>query len=169
VGVTLDAVDALGEFLNDAETELIVLNPRKEVRSVPVPQTAPGRYATEFETAMGGEYWLQLTQKSRGLAVLQQTRGLAVGYPEELRLLPTDEGLLRVLAAESGGRFRPDPELALAPTEATAPRVLALWPHLALLAAVLLVGDVALRRMEFATILGWIRSHGFARIRPVKG
>ena len=95
-----------------------------------VGQSAPGRYATEFETPLRGEYLLRLTQTSHGRTVFQQTRGLAIGYPEELRLLPTDLDLLRQIASSSGGRFRPEPESVFAVSETAASREVALWPYL---------------------------------------
>ena len=163
VGVRLDAVDLLGEFLNDAETHLKILDPRQDERVLAVAQTAPGRYATEFEAPLRGEYLLRLTQTSQGSAVFQQTRGLAVGYPEELRLLPTDERLLREIASSSGGRFRPDPESVFALPETAASRDVALWPYLATLAAVLFLCDVVLRRVELGRLLAPVKSNSFAR------
>jgi Mg-chelatase subunit ChlD len=163
VSVTLDAVDLLGEFQNDAETRLKILDPRDDERSLLVRQTAPGRYASEFDASLGGDYFLQLTQTSQGQAVFQETRGFYVGYPDELRLRPPDEAALRELAADSDGRFRPDPESVFAPSEAAATRDIALWPHLAMLAAAAFAGDVALRRIDVVSIIAAARNILFAR------
>ncbi len=83
----------------------------------------------------------------------RQTRGLAVGYPDELRLRPTNTDLLKTIAGTTGGRFDAPPELAFAAPERTAPRAVPLWPYLATAAAFLFVLDVALRRVDL-TLLG---------------
>jgi uncharacterized membrane protein len=163
VDVTLDAVDPSGEFANGVATELTVMDPLHLIRSLPVPQTAPGRYATEFDAPFSGEYWLVLTQRSQDEVLLQQTRGFVVGYPEELRLLPPNEGHLRAIALDSGGRFRPNPESIFAPNDATAPRDVAAWPYLATLAAILLVCDVALRRIDLVPLVAALESTWFTR------
>ncbi|RPI78765.1 MAG: VWA domain-containing protein, partial [Planctomycetaceae bacterium] len=61
--ITVDAIDAAGRFLNQAETELTVIDPHLGTRKVVLSQTAPGRYSAEFETALPGAYHLELTQK----------------------------------------------------------------------------------------------------------
>jgi uncharacterized protein YegL len=89
--VTLDAIDPAGKFLNQAVTEATVIDPHLGQRKLELKQTAPGRYAAEFETPESGAYHLNLTQKTSGGTLLhQQTRGLIVGYPDELRLHPTN-------------------------------------------------------------------------------
>ncbi|MBC8115330.1 MAG: VWA domain-containing protein, partial [Candidatus Saccharimonas sp.] len=118
--VTLDAIDPTGKFLNQAETEVTVIDPQLGQRKLEMKQTAPGRYVAEFDTPASGAYHMNLSQKTAGGTLLhQQTRGLIVGYPDELRLRPTNEELLKSLAAATGGRFDPRPEdLFAEPTSA---------------------------------------------------
>jgi Mg-chelatase subunit ChlD len=148
--LTVDAIDAVGRFLNDAETEVTVIGPRRDQQLVALRQTAPGRWMTELETPDPGEYHLLVTQKQDGRVRFQQTRGLTVGYPEELRLRPTDEELLQALARVSGGVYKPAPEDVFAATGPAVPRATPLWPYLVLAAIALLIVDVALRRIDFA-------------------
>ena len=103
-----------------------------------------------FDAAVEGTYLLTVSLTHDGHTVLQ-TRGLAVGYPEEYRLRPPDEPLLTDLARDTGGRFRPDPETVFAADEHTVLRREPLWPALLAAAAVLLVLDVGLRRTAAAT------------------
>ena len=176
--VTLDAIDPSGKFLNQAETEVTVIDPQLGQRKLEMKQTAPGRYVAEFDTPASGAYHLSLTQKTAGGTLLhQQTRGLIVGYPDELRLRPTNEELLKSLAAATGGRFDPRPEdLFIEPTSApaspslgtantnarrTVPRSTPLWPYLVSTAILLFVLDVALRRIDFS--LWWPRRLNFGR------
>lgn len=168
--VSMDAIDPAGKFLNQATTEATIIDPQIGQKKIELKQTAPGRYVAEFDTPTPGAYHLQLTQKTVGGTTLhQQTRGLIVGYPDELRLYPTNNELLKTLAESTGGRFDPTPEELFAPTEPqgsqssgslpstvrTVQRMTPLWPYLVTAALLLFVADVALRRIDFS--LWWPR------------
>ncbi len=166
--VTLDAIDPSGKFLNQAITEATIIDPQLGQRKLDLKQTAPGRYVGEFDTPASGAYHLNITQKTAGGTLLhQQTRGLIVGYPDELRLHPTNNDLLKSLAESTGGRFDPRPEdlfttaapsrpqetgQAAEPSAAarTVLRTTPLWPYLVSAALLLFVIDVALRRIDFS-------------------
>lgn len=164
--VTLDAIDPTGKFLNQAITEATVIDPQLGQRKLELRQTAPGRYVADFETPASGAYHLNLTQKSAGGTLLhQQTRGLIVGYPDELRLHPTNNELLRTLAESTGGRFDPSPEELFSgqsdraldsnssdtvTASRTVQRSTPLWPYVVMAALCLFVIDVALRRIDFS-------------------
>jgi Ca-activated chloride channel family protein len=148
--VTLDAIDPSGRFLNDAQTELTVIDAQLNKKSLTMSQTAPGRYQAEFATPEAGAYHMEFAQKKDGKLIYQQSRGLSVGYPDELRLRPTNTEHLKAIARVSGGTFDPPAESIFAPTERTALRALPLWPWLLSIAALLFVADVALRRIDFS-------------------
>ena len=169
--VSLDAIDPAGKFLNRAETEVTVIDPQLGQQKLEMKQTSPGRYVVEFETPLSGAYHLNMTQKTAGGTLLhQQTRGLIVGYPDELRLHPTNNEMLTTLATSTGGRFNPTPE-EIFETESTAAdrkslgqtatesrkvqRTTPLWPFLVTAACLLFLCDVALRRIDFS--LWWPR------------
>jgi uncharacterized membrane protein len=151
--VSLDAIDPSGRFLNNAETELTVVDDQTNKQKLEVAQTAPGRYQAEFPTPRAGSYHLEFSQKYQGKVLYQQSRGLAVGYPDELRLRPTNQDLLHSLARVSGGKYDPTPEAVFATDDQTALRATPLWPYLLVAAALVFVADVALRRIDF-TLLG---------------
>lgn len=156
--ITLDAVDPTGRFLNGAESEITIIDPRLGERKLPLTQTAPGRYVAEFDTPHSGAYHLNLSQRAAtgGPVLHQQTRGLTVGYSDELRLRPTNTELLQQIATATGGRFDPKPSEALldSPNRSVSPRLAQqtrpLWPELVMLALMLFVFDVALRRIDFS-------------------
>ena len=164
--VTLDSVDARGRFLNKADTELTLIDPQLGNKKLAMQQTAPGRYVATVDTPNAGAYHLELAQKQSGQPVVQQSRGLVVGYPEELRLRPTNEELLRSLARSSGGMYDPTPEAVFTSPERTAPRTTPLWPYLVAAAALIFLADVALRRIDFQLLFGR-RSFGTA-FAPVR-
>jgi hypothetical protein len=75
-----------------------------------------------------------------------------VGYPDELRLRPTNQEHLRSIAASAGGKADVPAEAVFDVPDRTAPRAEPLWPYLATAAAFLFVVDVALRRIDFSLI-----------------
>ncbi|HVX15283.1 MAG TPA: VWA domain-containing protein [Pirellulales bacterium] len=156
--VTVDAIDPAGRFLNRAETELTVIDPRLGNNKLSMVQSAPGRYVAEFETPQAGAYHLELSQRQQGALTYRQSRGLVVGYPDEVRLRPTNESLLKSLAQVSGGIYNPAPTDVFAETERTAQRTTPLWPYLLMAAAAILVVDVALRRIDFSLVWSRLRS-----------
>src|SRR6478672_4670372 len=150
--LTLDAIDPAGRFINAAETEMTLIDPRLATSKIPMNQTAPGRYVADFETPLSGPYHLELTQKVGGQVLYQQSRGISVGYSDELRLKPTNETLLKSIAESSGGKYQITADDVFASTGRTARRPTPLWPWLVTAAAVLLVLDVALRRIDLSLI-----------------
>jgi hypothetical protein len=161
--VTLDAIDAAGRFLNDAETMMTVIDDQNGKRTLEMAQTAPGRYTASFPTPLTGAYHTEFSQKVGGQVVYQQSRGLAVGYPEELRLRPTNTDLLKSIARVSGGTFDPPAESIFTPNDKLALRATPLWPYLLAAAALVFVLDVALRRIDF-TLIGFGRRSTFGRV-----
>ncbi|HUY87688.1 MAG TPA: FixH family protein [Pirellulales bacterium] len=164
--VTVDAVDPAGRYLNQAETELTVIDPQLRNRKLPMTQTAPGRYMTQFDTPQPGAYHLELAPKSQGTVAYRQSRGLMVGYSDELRLRPTNEALLKSLAQVTGGAYAPAPAKVFAETDRTAQRTTPLWPYLLMAAASLLVIDVALRRIDFNLLGSWLQSEKLPTVAP---
>src|SRR6266568_4451067 len=52
--ITLDSIAPSGRFLNNAVTELTVIDPSLGTKKLEMTQTAPGRYVAEFETRSTG-------------------------------------------------------------------------------------------------------------------
>lgn len=153
VKLTLDAVDPLGNFVNDADTTLTLISPDRKTEQIELRQVAPGRYESEFDATRRGAYLMEVRQTTAsGGAGLRQNQALVVGYPDELRLQPTDEALLEKVAERSGGKYDPAPAEILAADERTARRRLSLWPYLLMTALGLFVVDVLLRRIDFSVV-----------------
>ncbi|MDZ4778696.1 MAG: VWA domain-containing protein [Planctomycetia bacterium] len=159
--LTVDAVSDLGQFLNGAEVELTVIDPQLKREKSILRQAAPGRYVSSFPTPRQGAHHLEIALKQNGQVVYRQSRGLMVGYSDELRIKPTNEQLLKSVARVSGGAYAPPPESLFAATDQTVTRPTQLWPFLASSALALFILDVALRRIDFS--LHWpFRSLGGA-------
>jgi uncharacterized membrane protein len=146
--LTVDAVNEYGQFLNQADVRVTVIDPRLSRRQTTVPQTAPGRYTGRIGTENAGAYHLEIALWQNDRVVYRQSRGFTVGYSDELRIRPTNESLLRTIAAASGGVYAPDPNQLMDIAQGAVTRPTPLWPHLLTLALLLFVADVALRRVE---------------------
>lgn len=148
--VMVDSVDDAGQFINAAQTKLTVIGPDLQNVSLPMRQTAPGRYEADLTTAKSGAYQLEIDQSRQGVNTFHQSRGLVVGYPDELRLGPTNQQLLQQVSRVSAGKYNPAIEEIFRPGQRQANAVTPLWPYLLMAAAALLILDVALRRVDFS-------------------
>ena len=160
--VSLDAIEPSGKFLNRAVNELTLVGPKLSTTKIEMVQVAPGRYQAEFDTTQPGPYQLMFSQTRDNQALGRQTRGLAIGYPDELRLRPVNTELLKSIAGASGGHFGPRPESVFEPPKRTAPRAVPLWPYLATAAVLLFVLDVALRRIDLTLLIPRRRRNSLA-------
>ncbi len=157
VEVTVDAANELGQFINSAEVELTVIDPRLQRHILKMSQTSPGRYQNSIPLPLAGAYHLEIAVKQNGQIVYRQSRGMMRGYSDELRIRPTNNDLLRELAQVSGGQFNPSVSGVFEPSAARATRPTPLWPWLLTWAAFLLIADVLLRRIDL-TLIGF-RKH----------
>ncbi|MCC6510248.1 MAG: FixH family protein, partial [Pirellulaceae bacterium] len=148
--VIVDSVDEKGQYINAAQTKLTVIGPTLDQQSIAMQQTAPGRYEADLTTGKSGAYQLELDQTQQGVNTFRQSRGLVVGYPDELRLGPTNDELLRQISRISSGVYNPKVEDIFQAGERQARSVLPLWPYLLMASACLLLVDIALRRIDFS-------------------
>jgi Mg-chelatase subunit ChlD len=165
--LTVDAVNDLGQFLNDAEARLTLIDPLLKRQALTMNQTAPGRYAASFGTPRPGAYHLEVSLRQNDQVIYRQSRGMTVGYSDELRIRPTDETLLRSIADASGGVYDPRPEQIFDRPNETANRPVPLWPYLLTAALILFVLDVALRRIDFSLHRPFANASRIAHRTPV--
>lgn len=110
-------------------------------------QTAPGRYEQSFAVAPDSAYDVQVEFDGDDGATVTRSLAGSYDYSDELIVGPADDALLRVVAAQTGGRFAPPPEALLDAVGAVRGTPTGLWPYFLLAAAVLLVVDIAVRRL----------------------
>ncbi len=147
--VSVDAVSETGQFLNQSEVELTVINPQLQRETSTMRQMAPGRYATDFKTPNSGSYHMEIAVKQSGQVLYRQSRGMIVGYSDELRIQPPNEKLLQEIADSTGGIYSIGANEVFDSKDLWATRPTPLWPWLLAVAAFLLVLDVGLRRVVF--------------------
>jgi Ca-activated chloride channel family protein len=145
--VTVDARGAGGAPIDLADTVATFTLPDGTQRTIQLSQVAPGRYEQALSLPGDGPYALSVSQEKDGV-----TRDALAGFvqapPAEYAPQPDGRPLLEAIAAATGGEVLSG---ALAPTPEAAPAAAPqqLWPWLLLLALLLWVAEIALRR-------GWL-------------
>lgn len=116
-------------------------------RAITLPETVPGRYEGAWPAAAPGTYKVVVAARDPARAAPVGTRitGLVVPYSPELRPAPGGPALLSRIAETGGGTFLSDPADAFRPGRGSGSRDA--WPPLVAASLVLLVGEVAVRRV----------------------
>jgi Ca-activated chloride channel homolog len=118
---------------------------RRFLATVGPPRRSPAR----FPAVAQGEYRVAAIIDRSAAPPLTASGSLFVDYPDELRLRAKDVALLQAIAKTTGGRFDPAPESVLAPDDRTVDRRHSPWRYLVLAALLLIVADLAIRRIRF--------------------
>jgi Ca-activated chloride channel homolog len=163
--IVVDAVDPKGEFINFLDSQVGVVSPNRERTVLDLEQIGPGRYRGRFPAGQEGVYLVGMSQRRNERVVGSQLAGLVVPYAQELRDLGVDETLLRELAELTGGGPLEKPPDAFLKSRRQSRIAVDIWPWLVGLVAVLLVPDIALRRVgpgALARVASLVR-RGFRR------
>ncbi|MEK6530723.1 MAG: hypothetical protein AABZ48_07485, partial [candidate division NC10 bacterium] len=162
--VTVEAVDPKGEFVNFLEAQVGVIAPDKRRSVVELEQVAPGRYRGRFPAPDEGVYLVGMAQRRGERMVGSQLAGLVVPYAQEFRDLGVDERLLRELSELTGGGAVAQPKDVFLQARRRSRLAVELWPWLVGCVAVLLLPEVALRRVGPGFLAGLL-----ARLRGLRG
>jgi uncharacterized membrane protein len=148
--VAVDAVSADDRFLSGLDSTLQIVDPAhpESPREVPLVQTAAGRYEGDFTLDRYGAFLLRARHRQNGVEIAESAGTLSVPYPREYLALPPDEALLKRVADLTGGRVRPSPAQLFDAGDERVPFYRELWPFALWLAAILLLCDVAARRVR---------------------
>lgn len=113
-------------------------------------QTAPGRYEADVEVGEKGAYEVRVMRD--GDQPTGETTGFVVPTAAEYLKAGTDDRLLKRL--NGGGVYQRQPEQALDPSGlvGASPDREPLWPYLIAPALLLLLGSVAVRRVDFGRV-----------------
>jgi Mg-chelatase subunit ChlD len=147
--ISVDApLDAESGRPSDSRVMAEVSSPNCADRVLDLTLVAPGLYQASFETAGDDEFEIDVTFEGPSGQLWHARSALLIDYPEELQWRPTRESLLRGVAAASGGDYDPDPARVFEADGRTVERITAYWQYFVLAAMLLLVVDVALRRLR---------------------
>jgi hypothetical protein len=150
--VAVDAIGADDRFLSGLDSTLQVIDPAhpQNPLTVPLLETAPGRYQGDFALDRYGSYLLRAIHKQHGTEIAESAGTLSLPYPREYLALPPDLALLNRVSATTSGRAL-DLHAASAlfdPRGESVPFHRDLFPYLLWLAAALLLLDVTTRRIR---------------------
>jgi uncharacterized membrane protein len=154
--VVVDALDGRGEFINFLDSQVGVVAPNRERTVVDLEQIAPGRYRGRFPASQEGVYLVGMAQRRDERVIGSQLAGLVVPYAQELRDLGVDETLLRELAELTGGASVETPRDVFLKGRRQSRIAIDIWPWLIGAVALLMIPDIALRRLGPGA-LGWLR------------
>jgi uncharacterized membrane protein len=148
-----------GGFAADTRAQARLVTPGGRVRELPLRQVGPGRFTGEFEAAESGAYLANVAFARVGASPEEARAGsvqaaVSVPYPAEYRAIRDNSAVLRAVAERTGGRVLRLQDAAtwelFDRSDLGASRAArALWQLAAILAAVLIVLDVAWRRIAF--------------------
>lgn len=148
--ISVEALDAEGNFRNFLNLQGTVVSPKGERRPVLLEQSGPGHYEARFPTREVGAYLLQLAEIENGQPRGSIVVGASVNYSPEFNASEPNRNLLRRLASAGGGKELNPDQPADNPflhdrIKTFQPRDL--WQWLLQLAIILFPLDVGLRRI----------------------
>lgn len=165
VVVDVEAMDADTGFLNFLQTQAVVMGPGGVSESLDLKQTGPGQYRGSFRMSgagggggAGGGWVVGVRYRGARPDSVDPVEGWVQGalvqrWPDEDRAVRSNEVLLSQVAQRSGGRvfsMDEDPTRVRVFERAGLPSTSgqrSIWSLLAVLAAVLLLIDIAVRRI----------------------
>jgi uncharacterized membrane protein len=145
--VVVEAIDPKGEFINFLDSQVGVVSPNKTRTVVDLEQVGPGRYRGQFPAGQEGVYLVGMAQRRADQMVGSQLAGLVVPYGQEFRDLGVDETFLRELSELTGGGMLAEPKDAFLQNRHKSRLSVDIWPWLVGMVAVLLIPEIALRRI----------------------
>lgn len=149
--VTVDAFDPLGGFKNFLDGEARIVAPDLSVHPIELRQVAPGRYRATMPVDQDGS-WLVGVALQEGEEVVGQAVEEAVQpYSPEYRSRGAGPGMLAELGRLGGGGLITDPAAVFARPPVSRKIPYPLWPWLMGLAALLLLIDIASRRLDLSS------------------
>ncbi len=151
----VDSAGGRGELTVDAATDVhagplhaTAVAPDLSVVPVALTPGEAGRMSGSFDADQPGTYLVSVRQDGPGGG--HKTLRLAVPYAPEYAALGPNLPLLLSLAEGTGGRLQPDPARVFRDRVSAVLGDWSLAPLFLLLSALLLVGDIAVRRLAFA-------------------
>jgi len=146
----VDITTDQNQFVNHLILSVSVLLPSGKDQTFALDQIAPGRYQSRFPAEEIGAYFFSVFGDRNLETGISQTFGYGIPYTEEFHNTGVNEQLLQDLAATTNGRLLSIdniPTDLFTATSAANDSGTPLWPYLAGLFLLLLILDVALRKI----------------------
>ena len=157
--IVVDAVGPTGQFMNYMDGKATILDPRLKRIKTTLRQTGPGFYEGTFPAVRHGSYLVKASFSRSGKPVGIGQASASYAYPAEWLSASPNLERLRSIAEAGGGKL--DPSMKLLWHRTPKERLLThqpLWPYLVLLALILFVFDLFLRRVRLFGRAAYISS-----------
>ncbi len=105
--LSVEALDAQGNYRNFLNLEGVVVSPKGQKRTVRLKQAGPGRYEARFPTREVGAYLINLVETQNGEVRATQAVGASVNYSPEFAVAEPNLSLLRQVAEMGAGKLLP--------------------------------------------------------------
>jgi hypothetical protein len=149
------AVDEAEVGRGVAQIQAHVAQPDGAPLEIEVPPTAPGRYEASFPLNGAGAYIVRVEGQRDGEPLGVAEAGLAAAYPAEFRRVTPDNRRMDQIARAGGGHTLVAPRGAFAGDLPPLTTPLPLQRLLLVIAVLVLVVDVAVRRLRLAPRDAW--------------
>jgi Mg-chelatase subunit ChlD len=149
--VEVDAIGPDDRFINGLDSTVTVRGaPGASAfeRTLPLRQTAPGRYEARLPLERFGAFVLEARHLRDGRQVAESRAQVSHPYPLEYATLAPPPNLLARVASLTGGDEAPSPERLFDARGETIRAHEELWPHLLAAALALFLWDLLLRRVR---------------------
>ena len=146
----VDVISDQNRYVNNLALNINILPPSGENQYLAMEQIAPGRYTVAFAAEEIGAYYFSVYNTAGENAATPRTFGFGIPYTEEFKNITVNQDLLEELAAKTNGRmlsidhtpadlFRAETDFQRTDTR--------IWPYLMMTALLLLIADVAARKI----------------------
>lgn len=146
-------VDAVGDddrFINDLNSTIAITAPDGKTEQVKLEQTAAGRYEAEIPLDQYGSYGLKATHDKDGDTIAVSLGSISNPYPREYLFVEPNRSVLRQAAEVGRGQTDPELKTLFDPMGEEVKYRQELWPWFLIAALILLVFDLALRRIRLS-------------------
>ncbi len=146
----VDVISEQNRFVNHLKLNTKVLLPSGLDHIFTMEQNAPGRYVGTFPAEEIGAYYFSVYSNSGDLAETPRTFGFGIPYAEEFKITTINEDLLKDLASTTRGRvlsIEHIPDDLFHDNSGSKESDASIWPYLVMVFLLLLVADVAVRKL----------------------
>jgi len=147
---TLDATTNRNRFINNLDLKVNILLPSKESRTISMEQVAPGKYRCLFSAEEIGEYYFSVFEEENGKYSDPQVFGFGISYTDEFNSIGVNNDLLKRLASTTKGRLirsKNIPDDLFKVKSGSKEYGISLWPYFTMAFLLLLIADVAARKL----------------------
>jgi len=159
VKASIDAIGGDDRFQNGLDAKMVVTGPQPngEVRKVPMRQTAPGRYESDFPLERFGSFLLHASLEKgvddgkggqKSVQVAESFGHVTNPYPREYLALAPDLVTLSRTALVTGGRMDPEPKQVFDPAGESIRYHQDLWSRFIGAALAIYLLDLLIRRVR---------------------